>query len=102
MTPEQRANALIAVCGPLLELFAVVNDVFTEDDALMATKRKMSLGRIYEQWKRTRDAMDPDFRDPHLKTKKATLLDAARAHDQASDRAARRHVRRAAREGQFS
>lgn len=88
MGPVQRANALIAVTAPLLELYAVVNDVFTEDDALSADKRQISLGRIYEQWKRCTAKLDPDWRDPVA----TTVLDAARSRD----------AQRAADEGQFS
>lgn len=52
---------MLAAVVPLLELFAMVDDVFTEDDALDPSKRQMSLGRIYEQWKRTRAALDPGW-----------------------------------------
>jgi hypothetical protein len=45
----------------LLSLFAVVDDVFTEDDALSKAKRRMSLGRCYEEWKRCRAVLDPTF-----------------------------------------
>lgn len=45
----------------LLSLFAVVDDVFTEDDALSKSKRRMSLGRCYEEWKRCRAKLDPTF-----------------------------------------
>ena len=51
---------LIAAVTPLLELFAVCDDVFTEDEAL-TTARKVSLGRIYEQWQKTRLYFDPSF-----------------------------------------
>lgn len=57
------ALALAAATRPLLELFSVVDDVFTEDDALSAEKRQMSLGRIYRGWKECRAALDPDFDD---------------------------------------
>ena len=53
------------VMMPLLELFAVTDDVFTEVDAFSAEKRQASLGRIYRQWKRTRKSLDPDF-DPKM------------------------------------
>lgn len=45
----------------LLSMFAMVDDVFTEDDALSKEKRRMSLGRIYEEWKRCRADLDPKF-----------------------------------------
>lgn len=51
---------LIAAVTPLLELFAVCDDVFTEDEAL-TTARKVTLGRIYEQWQKTRKHFDPEF-----------------------------------------
>lgn len=47
----------------LLSLFAMVDAVFTEDDALSSSKRRMTLGRIYEEWKRCRAVLDPEF-DP--------------------------------------
>jgi hypothetical protein len=45
----------------LLSMFAMCDDVFTEDDALSKAKRRMSLGRIYEEWKRCRKVLDPKF-----------------------------------------
>lgn len=39
----------------------MVDDVFTEPDAFQSAKMRVTLGRIYEQWKRTRKAMDPGF-----------------------------------------
>lgn len=48
---------------PLLELFAAVDDVFTEADAFQSEHIHQSLGRIHRQWKETRAALDPDF-DP--------------------------------------
>lgn len=63
LTAEQRANVVLGTVDPLLEMFAMLDDVFTEDDALSAEKRQMSLGRVYEAWKRTRAALDPDW-DP--------------------------------------
>lgn len=45
----------------LLSMFAMCDDVFTEDDALSPEKRQMSLGRIYEEWKRCREKLDPEF-----------------------------------------
>lgn len=52
---------LCAATAPLLELFATVDDVFTEDDALGDVKRKMTLGRIYREWKSVRAQLDSDF-----------------------------------------
>jgi hypothetical protein len=48
---------------PLLELFAICDDVFTEADAFDKEYVYKSLGRIHRQWKETRAALDPDF-DP--------------------------------------
>lgn len=47
----------------LAELFAVVDDVMTEEDAFSAQHIKKSMGRINRQWKLTRAQLDPDF-DP--------------------------------------
>lgn len=46
---------------PLCEMFAVVDDVFTEEGAFQQEHIRKSLGRIHRQWKRTRSALDPDF-----------------------------------------
>ena len=46
---------------PLLALFAVCDDVFTEDGALSPELRQVTLGRIYEEWQRTRKFFDPEF-----------------------------------------
>lgn len=56
----KQARAIIYSVRPLLELFAVVDAVFTEEDAL-TTHKQVTLGRIYEEWKRCRTALDPDF-----------------------------------------
>lgn len=49
--------------GPLLEMFAAVDDVFGEDDAFSPGKIYNGMGRIYRAWKASRLQMDPDF-DP--------------------------------------
>jgi hypothetical protein len=55
-----RVETLIAATTPLLELFAICEDVFTEEKALSEDKRAMTLGRIYRQWKRTRSDLGAD------------------------------------------
>lgn len=47
----------------LLELFATVDDVFSEEGAFSPEKKNTSLGRIYREWKRVRSRIDPEF-DP--------------------------------------
>lgn len=46
---------------PLLELFAMADDVFTEANAFDPTKIHHSLGRLYRQWLDTREHLDPEF-----------------------------------------
>lgn len=53
---EDLARAVV----PLLELFSMLDAVFTEDDALTINKQ-VSLGRCYEAWQTCRKAFDPDF-----------------------------------------
>lgn len=61
LTPASyNVDDLVAAVTPLLELFAVCDDVFTEDEAL-TTARQVTLGRIYEEWQRTRLYFDPTF-----------------------------------------
>ena len=62
MSLTARATALAEATAPLLELFATLDAVFTEDDAL-TDKKQVSLGRCYEGWKRARAALDFEF-DP--------------------------------------
>jgi hypothetical protein len=38
----------------LVELFSVVNDVFTEPDAFEPAQRAIGFGRTYRAWKRAR------------------------------------------------
>lgn len=44
----------------LLELYSVVDDVFTEEDAFERAKLHMSLGRIYRAWKTARHELGGD------------------------------------------
>lgn len=60
---RRREPTLEEINLALLSMFAMVDDVFTEHDALSAAKRRMSLGRIYEEWKRCRVVLDVEF-DP--------------------------------------
>ena len=46
---------------PFFVLFAEVDDVFTENDAMAPEKRQMSMGRLYRAWKKARAELDPDF-----------------------------------------
>jgi hypothetical protein len=48
---------------PLLDLFATVDTIFSEDDAFDDENLRMGYGRIYRSWKRARQGLDPDF-DP--------------------------------------
>jgi hypothetical protein len=60
--------ALTQAVEPLLGLFAVCDDVFTEDDALAAHNQRVTLGRIYREWKKVRQHFDPEFeRDAKLR-----------------------------------
>jgi hypothetical protein len=45
----------------MLSLCAMCFDVFDEDDAFSKPKLKMSLGRVYEETKRCRAVLDPEF-----------------------------------------
>lgn len=49
------------VMRPLLEMFAVVDDVMTEHDAFAPGQIHKSLGRIYRGWLDSREALDPEF-----------------------------------------
>lgn len=62
LTPQQqKEQGDAALLLLLLDLFSVVNDVFTEEDALKPEKRQMSLGRIYRAWGKFCRELDPDF-----------------------------------------
>lgn len=63
MSSEQTRNLadeLMAAVQPLLELFATVDGVFTEDDAMQPAKLQVGMGRIYRQWKKTRTELGGD------------------------------------------
>lgn len=62
-SPEQLSQAQTAAMGPFFALFADVDAVFTENDAMAAEKRQMSMGRLYRAWKACRAELDPEF-DP--------------------------------------
>jgi hypothetical protein len=55
---QHKVDLLVEATQPL---FAVCDAVFTEDEALSPEMRKVTLGRIYEEWQRTRKHFDPDF-----------------------------------------
>lgn len=45
-----------------LDLLSVVDDVFIEEDAFTTdATRRMTIGRIYESWKKWKDIVDPDY-----------------------------------------
>lgn len=50
----------------LLSCFAMLDDVFTEDDAFDDPKKKIGFGRLYEEWKRCRGVLDPEFKTEQL------------------------------------
>ena len=60
-TPEQvshsRVDDLISATAPLLALFAVVDDVLTEADAMAEGKTRVGLGRIRREWAKARRAL---------------------------------------------
>lgn len=47
--------------GPLLELFATVDEVFNEPGAFDDQNIHKSLGRCYREWLKCRSSLDPDF-----------------------------------------
>jgi hypothetical protein len=73
LTSEQRAQALIEATEPLLDLFATMDAVFTEDDA-MTEHARTSLGRCYEAWKRARAALDDDW-NPDARPRRTMVVD---------------------------
>lgn len=60
LTAEQLAAVLVAH-HPFYELFAEVDAVFDEDDAMTPEKRQMGMGRLYRAWKKAREELDPDY-----------------------------------------
>jgi len=59
--PLDPCEHLARITEPLLEVFSVVHDVYTESDAFDPDKLKTGYGRIYRAWKKAIVAMDPDF-----------------------------------------
>lgn len=57
----ETAERLAEVQLALLELFAVVDDVFTEDDCFDEAKIRMGYARMYRAWKEARPVLDPGF-----------------------------------------
>lgn len=44
-------------------LFAVVDDVMSEDDAMHPSKRQMGMGRIQREWKHAKAALGGSYDD---------------------------------------
>lgn len=59
--PIPKTLYLESVLRPLLELFSVSDDVFTEHDAFAPSQIHHSLGRLYRSWLDTRETLDPEF-----------------------------------------
>lgn len=69
VSDEQAIASEVTTDIALLELFSVLNDVFTTEGAFEPEYIHKSLGRCYRQWKDTRSALDPEF-DPKRYPKK--------------------------------
>lgn len=90
-TSEVRAKSLKAykrvqpVMEPLLDLFAVSDDVFTEPEAFSPANIHKSLGRIYRSWLNARTQLDPEF-DParYRQLQKQTSTGTSKARASAS------------------
>lgn len=63
MSRDSRDNDLVNELDALRDLFATVDMVFETQGAFDDRFIKISLGRVYRQWKKTRGALDPTF-DP--------------------------------------
>lgn len=89
LSSQKRAEILIAAVEPLLELFATVNDVFTEDEALSPEYRQVSLGRVYEAWKDCRTQIDPEFVAEEHRRPRQWRVRSGKSGKKASDRGRR-------------
>lgn len=58
-----KADQLIAAMYPLLEFWAVADDVFTTEDALSREHVYKTAGRLYRAWSEAKAQLDPDY-DP--------------------------------------
>lgn len=54
MSEAQQIRVLVHATAPLLELFAEVDSVMSEDDALKTEKLRIGMGRIRRQWEKSR------------------------------------------------
>jgi hypothetical protein len=61
---HRQMKVILRVNDSLLELFSVVDDVFTEENALAADNRAKGLGRIYRAWKQVRADLGGDEQGP--------------------------------------
>lgn len=88
--PRDRVEVIVLerdVALALLSAFAMLDDVFTEDDAFDEPKKKIGFGRLYEEWKRCRGVLDPEFKTEQLERPRKWL------HKQvAEERSTSRHA----------
>jgi hypothetical protein len=59
--PRNRIDELIGSTEPLLALFAVVDDVLSEPDALDGMHARAGLGRIWREYKKTCEAFGKEY-----------------------------------------
>jgi hypothetical protein len=62
---EHNVTALLNATGPLLELFADLDVVFGHEiGALSPEQRQVTVGKVYDLWKRAKKQLDPDYKSP--------------------------------------
>lgn len=64
---------LVLATRPLLELFAALDDVFSENGALLKPRSHKTAWQCYRAWKHARTHLDPDFDSNRWRQQRAAV-----------------------------
>lgn len=61
LSRQAQLDIALGIYPHLLDMWATVDDVCTEEGLFSPLKYRINMGRIYEKWLKIRNELDPDF-----------------------------------------